>query len=295
MTKPTKNESKNGPREKAITALAAWRSAEALAIAARRAWSDASSLAEASRQSGGAALASEVRLTLIEHEIANLEAEDSARLALANASATADAADVAEGDVLATVCSIGVLHAAFVEDIANERRLRSALAELARQMAARHASAIDARKRLEARRKADALPPPVHIPQPASDGRGTPAHVLFLEALARWATKGPPEPASSSTRIAALREEETEIRADRERARLRSEKDEAELVEATEIQKAEDRREAGRARAQHDALLAKHSAEQSKEHELAVADLARSQDTSARSWAAGKGSKEAGR
>lgn len=148
------------------------------------------------------------------------EAENAEQIARARASVALDAVEPSDPEEAALVarCGMRQLRDRLAEALDVEARARAALASAEQSRAAVVIDAYEAHAALSARRSTAGLPGP--SPYPADE-----APTLFLAALTARIADPYVAPSVNVTRIARLRREETQLRADAERSRREREDD----------------------------------------------------------------------
>lgn len=248
-------------RAPADAAVEAWRAAKAIADAAQKHFAEARAEAEKGR-SAGSSLSAETRLALIVAELRWLEAEDVALAAKTTASAALDAAERAEGDALAVAYDLPLVHDELAALLAEEDRLRAALAAASRRCVDRLLALRETEAKWNARRSEAGLPPPERIPQRMTPlGHPDPRQTLL--SLARILAEGQAQKSNAEkiARLHRLHREELEIRADLERQHREREEREAAAADYDRRREGDRQREQERWRKELEASRAKSDAE----------------------------------
>lgn len=264
-----RKEEVDAARARANLATATWKGAAAEAAAAGAAYVTAKSEC-------AYAPSLDTRLALLELEIAKLCAEDNSRERLVAATDAADAADLAAGDELASACALRILHDDLIALLDAEDRLRDAFSAAKRATLRRASQARFSRERLAERRRIAGLPPPAILPDPIVEGIEDRRPRVLLKELAKRLVSGHAMRESNASRLQKLRTEETELRANRERARREREKA---ALEAVRFREREKRTREGAAMAQrkeHELIEAANAAKIVEQRDLAAADRSRS-------------------
>ncbi|HMJ55710.1 MAG TPA: hypothetical protein VK540_26725 [Polyangiaceae bacterium] len=260
-------------RVRADEAINAWRTACAATADARERLGAGSAEAEGGRRVGSH-LDCLTTANLLDLEVRALEAEDAASLAAAAAAAALHLAEVAERDELATACDPVRATPLLAELVDEEERLRNALVDASARAVTFIQTMRNASAKLSARRRADKLPPHV-LPTPALGVVGVAGYATprdWVEALASGEVASP---ARQTERIARLRNEEVELRAELELSRIADEERRAAEAFDAERRRKDEAERARKARAEHDKLLAKHESARDRATKLAEDHRAR--------------------
>jgi hypothetical protein len=253
-------------RREAMEAVAEWRTAKAAAAEKRARLGEAQ--AEAAKNTAPyRSMAPATRLTLVELELSYLEAEDEASLACSFATAACDRADVLEGAEFAVACDLARVRAELGELVSNSERKRAELASCGEAERTYIARLRNAWGELEQARRRNGFPPPLPLPRP-DPSLGASLGQALLEKIGARLQDGPPH--VDKTRLTTLRRERTEVAAELEQSRLDREQAAKDAAVDKERRRADAEQEAQRKHKEHDALVAKHQADNAKREALAA-------------------------